>query len=183
MKNEMKLGDLQSGMVAQLRNGDFYRVMLGTKKGDLLINKRGGVVLAGTMLCEHGIEGYNDDLCMKNHQSDPEGMDEVHRQFDIMKVWEPDSTLLGLTKIDFEHLELIYDRNIKTIHVWFQSYRDYVGGQEMEYIENADGSINLVGKLFGIENTHIPKHYIDYKDGIPESTTICVHDGKPNRIK
>jgi hypothetical protein len=71
----------------------------------------------------------------------------------------------------------------KSINVAFQSYREYVGGDKREYIENKDGSINLIGKLFGITNTHIPKQYIDYNEnGIPESITICVHDGRPNRL-
>lgn len=71
---------------------------------------------------------------------------------------------------------------MKKINVWYQSGRNYVGGAEIDYIENQDGSIDLVGKLFGIENTHIPKNYIDFKNGIPDATTICVHDGRPNRI-
>jgi len=71
----------------------------------------------------------------------------------------------------------------KMIEVVFQSYRDLVGTSDYPYIQNKDGSINLVGKLFGVVNTHIPKRYLDYdENGIPVSTMICVHDGEPNRL-
>jgi len=71
---------------------------------------------------------------------------------------------------------------MKKIDVLFQSGLEYVGSDDYPYTENEDGSINLVGKLFGIVNTHIPVHYIDYENGIPISTTICIYDGMPNRI-
>ena len=68
------------------------------------------------------------------------------------------------------------------IDVLFQSYDEIVGCDEREYTENPDGSINLVGKLFGVINTHIPKEDIDFENGIPVQTMVCIHDGRSNRL-
>lgn len=70
-----------------------------------------------------------------------------------------------------------------TLFVYYQSRLEYVGGDRIQYTVNKNGGINLVGKLFGIENTYIPNEYIDFdNNGNIISTTICIHDGRPNRI-
>lgn len=171
----MKRNELQTGMLVQVRNGEFYRVMLGTKKGDILIGKNSGIVLTPS---EERKEGYSDNLTMLNFAGDSEKDIRNHREFDIMKVWEPDTTLWGFMrfeKFDFNHLTLIFNRiDTKTINVFFKSIDKNLGGEEREYTANSDGSIVLIGDLFGIENSLIPKEIITYNEGIPESVTLCI---------
>jgi len=106
----MKVKDLKTGMVVRLRNNKLFRVMLGTKHGDRLVSKNGNVELANTLLCNEGMAGYDDNLLRVNYVGDSEGIREIHKEFDIMQVWEPDHTQWGLTKFDFNHLDLIFKR-------------------------------------------------------------------------
>ncbi len=88
----MRKSQLRTGMVVVVRNGNVFRVLLGTPAGDLLTNGYGHMML----------RNFNDDLC--NQASSP---------FDITEIYSGDYAHQFRSAVTFTGHTCIYKRDTR----------------------------------------------------------------------
>lgn len=89
----MKKLDLKTGMLARMRNGKIYRVLLDTKDGDMLIGKTGW----------NPLKNYDENLQTSSS----------YRDLDIVKIYNADAYDLMDKSIDNDHEEKVIWSELK----------------------------------------------------------------------